>query len=426
MIVNSTNLYAIQHAEEQVEMDIEPPDFQQTNRCEIRAYIGLCLLRGVFHGSREAMKTAWQDDAATKRPIFSATMSRNRFQQLNRFIRLDDRTTRIERMQNRPDAAIAEFSDALSERFRTLYHPSTNLTVDEQLIRFFGKCKFRVYMPNKPDRYGIKLFVLADAANGYALNYQIYTGRAGTDGPERNQAQRVVLQLTQFLESGYNITTDNFYTSYQLAQLLLQRDNPMSLVGTMRKHKPEIPTQFLSTEGRREQSSIFGFTEDATIVSYSPKPRRIVVLLSTQHHDSACSDHTNGFKPHIIDYYNHTKIGVDLLDQKVKAYRAQRTTRRWPHAVFLNLIGIAAYNSFVIWRMVHPEWKANLSHKRREFLIQLGKSLVKPHVQVRERAGLHQHIIHAIQITLNEELHAELPQEATSSGRCYLCRRIRD
>lgn len=98
---------------------------------------------------------ALQDDASMKRPLFCATMSRNRFQQINRDMRFDDKTTRDQRIQTGKDAAIYLFSDSLCERLRAIYNPGPNLTVDEQLVGFFGRWPFRVNMPNKPDRYGI-------------------------------------------------------------------------------------------------------------------------------------------------------------------------------------------------------------------------------------------------------------------------------
>ena len=51
-------------------------------------------------------------------------------------------------------------------------------------------------MPSKPAKYGIKLWILADAANMYCLNFQVYTGRPIGGEPEWNQGQRVVLELT--------------------------------------------------------------------------------------------------------------------------------------------------------------------------------------------------------------------------------------
>ncbi|VVC31520.1 PiggyBac transposable element-derived protein [Cinara cedri] len=39
--------------------------------------------------------------------------------------------------------------------------------IDEELQSFRGRCSFRVYMPNKPAKYGLKLFALVDSVNYY-------------------------------------------------------------------------------------------------------------------------------------------------------------------------------------------------------------------------------------------------------------------
>ena len=71
------------------------------------------------------------------------------------------------------------------------------------------------------------------------------------------------------------VTTDNFFTSCELANLLLTKN--MTLVGTLWKNKPEIPYLFLSGK-----QSIFGFTNDLTLVSYVPARKKAVILLSSQ------------------------------------------------------------------------------------------------------------------------------------------------
>lgn len=73
----------------------------------------------------------------------------------------------------------------------------------------------------------------------------------------------VVLRLCDMLEG--HVTTDNFFTSFSLAQQLLKQK--MALVGTLRKNKGEIPPSFLEHH-QPLLSSKFAFTRDITLVSY--------------------------------------------------------------------------------------------------------------------------------------------------------------
>ncbi len=95
------------------------------------------------------------------------------------------------------------------------------------------------YIPSKPAKYGLKFWITADSASCYYLNVQMYCG-ASDRQPNQSLGENVVIQQTEFLQgSGRNLTTDNFFTSLKLADELRARN--MTLVGTMRANKQEIP-----------------------------------------------------------------------------------------------------------------------------------------------------------------------------------------
>ncbi|XP_035798961.1 piggyBac transposable element-derived protein 4-like [Amphiprion ocellaris] len=78
-------------------------------------------------------------------------------------------------------------------------------------------------MPNKPARYGLKIWVACNARSSYAWQMQMYLGKPDKRGPpEKNLACRVVMDPTQRLGSGQTVTCDNFFTSRQLAVRLFR------------------------------------------------------------------------------------------------------------------------------------------------------------------------------------------------------------
>ena len=237
-------------------------------------------------------------------------------------------------------------------------------------------------MPSKPARYGLKSWVACDAGSSYAWNMQVYTGKSVSGEPERNQGARVVMDLTAGLRDPRNVTCDNFFTSYELARRLLH-ERRLTVVGTMRKNKPELPRALLDTKGRAVFSSKFAFTPTVTLVSYVPKKNRNVVLLSTLHTGDARVSASRAAKPDIILHYNSTRGGVDNLDKLVGTYSCRRKTARWPLAVFHNILDVSAYNAFVLWRELRPEWLRGKLNRRRAFLEQLGRALVTPLIERR-------------------------------------------
>ena len=80
-----------------------------------------------------------------------------------------------------------------------------------------------------------------------------------------------------------NVTMDNFFTSATLAEKLLEDD--LTLARTLRKCKPEIPLVMKPSKQREVHTSKYGFNDNMTMVSYVPKKKKAVFLLSTMHHD---------------------------------------------------------------------------------------------------------------------------------------------
>jgi hypothetical protein len=360
------------------------PSAKATDDVEIRAVIGLLILLGVWRSNNENLSELWASD--TGRATFRATMTLSRFQELLRSIRFDDQQTREERRKTDKLAPIRDLWEMLLFQLERQYRPSAYLTIDEQLLGTRGRCSFKQYIPSKPSKYGIKINWICDNANSYPLKGEIYVGRQPNADPEEsakfNQPQQLVKRLVNpWKQSGRNITCDNYFTSVPLALDLLALRT--TLVGTMRKNKADIPPQLQASRGRAVNSSLFGFTDQMTLVSYVPKKNRSVILLSTMHHDNAISQ-SNSSKPEMILMYNHTKGGVDTLDRRIREYTVKRKSLRWTMTVFYNMIDVAAVASFVIWHLEHPTWhSAQVHHRRRIYLKQLGNELVCGYLQRR-------------------------------------------
>ena len=110
----------------------------------------------------------------------------------------------------------------------------------------------------------------------------VYKGREIGEPRETNLGSKVVLKLSEpFQKSGRNITSDSFFTNLELGKKLLMQN--LTIVGTIRKNRKEIPAEFVSTKDRKEFTTLYGFKKEATIASYCPKKGKMVTLLSTMH-----------------------------------------------------------------------------------------------------------------------------------------------
>lgn len=78
-----------------------------------------------------------------------------------------DVTTRKEKRKEDRLALIREIFEEFFSKCKDLYVVSENVTIDEMLESFRGRCIFRQYIKNKPARYGIKIFALVDSNTFY-------------------------------------------------------------------------------------------------------------------------------------------------------------------------------------------------------------------------------------------------------------------
>lgn len=129
-------------------------------------------------------------------------------------------------------------------------------------------------MPNKPAKYGIKIYALVSSFSFYNSNLEVYVGTQ-PDGPYKvnNSSKDLVLPLVEPIAgSNRNITAHNWFASLDLATTLLDKYS-LTFIATMRR---AVPRNFLKDPEREVYSSIFGFHEKATLVSYVPKKNKAV------------------------------------------------------------------------------------------------------------------------------------------------------
>ena len=118
------------------------------------------------------------------------------------------------------------------------------------------------------------------------------------------------------------------------------------------------------------------YRDEVTLVSYCPKPGKVVLEASSFHQNAARIDSRTG-KPEVILHYNATKGAVDLCDAMLEAYPTRVPTRKWTVAVFMFMIGVAALNAYHIFVTNVPDSEKANARKggRRPFLRELGLAL---------------------------------------------------
>ncbi|KAL6417637.1 hypothetical protein ACFW04_011818 [Cataglyphis niger] len=233
---------------------------------------------------------------------------------------------------------VAHIIDHLNSNFKKYYNPDEVVCVDESLVPFRGRILFRQYIKQKRHRYGIKVFKLCSGP-GYTYSFQIYTGKGeNTSEIYGNKSTEIVMALCQdILGKGHTICTDNWYTSVNLAEKLI--DMHTHLLGTLRKNRRDNPKEVVAQKLKRGDVIARENKNGVTVLKW--KDKRDVLMLSTKHSAEMTTIQKRNCtkeKPRMVVEYNLGKSSVDLSDQMVAYCSPLRKTIKWYRKLAIELL----------------------------------------------------------------------------------------
>ena len=192
-IVEQTNLYAFQCMGEELYST-----WTKLTVDEFCAFLGFMILMGLAH--LPSLPDYWSRDPTFRYSMVADRITRDRFLEILRYIHFADNSTL-------PQPGSPEYNklgkvqpviDTLNHQFRDVYNLNRDVSIDEAMVPFNGRSSLKQYMPKKPVKRGIKVWMLADAKNGYVSSFEVYTGKKG-DTVEHGLGARVVKDLTKHL-----------------------------------------------------------------------------------------------------------------------------------------------------------------------------------------------------------------------------------
>ncbi|CAM4708723.1 unnamed protein product [Leuciscus chuanchicus] len=148
---------------------------------------------------------------------------------------------------------------------------------------------------------------------------------------------------------------------------------PPKFLSILQQLHDGMQARVLTGELQSESFEVFSTTA-ATLTAYAAKRKKTVYILSSMH-SVIQTENTTKRKPNTITLYNTTKCGVDVMDQMVREYTVRTGTRRWPVAVFYNMIDMAALNAHVLYQAC-----TGRQERRVDFLLELARELANSHM----------------------------------------------
>lgn len=332
---------------------------------ELRVFLALVMLQGVIQ--KPDMKLFWSKNPLLMTPFFLQAMSHRRFKQIKQFLHFSNNNEYNPRTHPNPKLnKIWPILINLKEKFKSSVTPERDITVDESLLMFKGRLSWKQFIPLKRARFGIKSYLLCESKSGYVWDLSIYTGRSeGTENIGADlgidnflslpKSSQIVLSLCKdLLGKGYCLTTDNFYSSPQLADILVSHKT--DTYGTVKLCRKQIPKNMTKNEIKKQKlkkGDIVGCQRGkVTIMAW--KDKKIVSLLSTVHTTKMVEVEKRGViskRPECVISYNDTMGGVDRVDQHISCYSTPRKRgKKWYKKVFFNLIDISLWNAYVVYK----------------------------------------------------------------------------
>jgi hypothetical protein len=164
-IVSATNSYAQRDQDEQ-NYDASRRWIPIT-RAELLRFIG-CLFYMGMH--RETLR----DDYWRPPSRLATVISKNRFDQLHRYIHIRDKYTHPQTEQEGFHWKVEPIATMIRTNCQQNWLPATHVAIDEAMLPFRGRSEDTVKMKNKPIKEGFKVWVLADL--GYVYNWLWFGG----------------------------------------------------------------------------------------------------------------------------------------------------------------------------------------------------------------------------------------------------------
>jgi hypothetical protein len=408
---------------------------RETTVAEMYALIGLYLYRGLYKLNTISIDKLFSNKFGP--PLFSATMSRNRFTFIVANLSFDNVATRDERWKKDRFAAMRDVFEIFNQECMSCLVPGDYLSLDETLYPMRTQVSFKMYNPNKPAKYGLLLKAINAARYPYTFNAAPYCGKPEVDGGQYyvQGTEGIVKYMIEQLETvvslaGRNISFDRLYTSITIALWLYERN--ITCLGTMQMNRKGVPIEMKNFKHREPLSSQIYWQNDGPlslssyVVKTASSGKKNVLMLSTLEPILGTTKDDRCNKMGLYKLYDFTKGGTDIVDQRMGFHTTKTKSRKWTMVMFCYMMDTARVNSSTIFSLnngVDP-----IKQKSFEYTFDLVMELVKPHIQMRSLAGLQsvtiEKIYHIIGRPAQQDRRGDYgPAFAEKRNRCVLCQK---
>ncbi|GFR62082.1 PiggyBac transposable element-derived protein 4-like [Elysia marginata] len=185
----------------------------------------------------------WSTDITVHTSFAPKVMTRSRFLSILSFFHLNDNAKFIPRGEPNHDPLhkVRPFLDHLRQAFPSFYLPTQNICIDEALCPWRSRAQMRVYMKDKPVKWGIKLYKLCESKSGYVVEFEVMAHEINVSNTPEEVCKRLI---AKYLNQGHCLYIDNYYCNPSLCNFLAA--NNTIFVGTVRPNRVGLPKDLMT------------------------------------------------------------------------------------------------------------------------------------------------------------------------------------
>lgn len=383
-IIHNTNIYALSK-----DAGNGRP-WEPLVKKELLIFLSILIYLGLY--SVNGIEKLWNKGLKAPVHYIAQKMSMKRFQQIKRFLHISEPYA-----DNRPYYAKVEpLLSHICNISKKLYMPSTNISVDEMMVRFSGRSTHTIRIKNKPTPEGYKIFALCD--HGYTYTFlptsRVYQNKEVQKVDGITYTGSVVLHLAHQLpywRKTFNLFMDNYFSSIPLFSYL--RTKNIGACGTVRSNSKKFPKElkvpktvkmpwdsrsgvvvddvlailWIDNGPVTMLTTIHGLEGEAWNVEKMRKRPRTTTLNAAKVREVFGNNSQQLLKiPCIVNDYNLYMGGVDIADQLRGYYSTQLVSRRNWMPLFFWLLDITLVNSFKLAKL--KGWSGSQVAFREELL----------------------------------------------------------
>lgn len=327
-------------------------------KSELRLFFAILFLSGYNVLSRTRMY--WETSEDVHNIAVSKAMSRNRFEEILRYIHFCDNSKLT---SNDRFGKVRPVWSMLNERWLQYFPGDPYLAIDESMIPYYGRYGAKQHIHGKPIRFGYKIWILSTRL-GYVVQGEPYQGKStGISIPGLGLGGSVVFDLISELPEGrrYSLFFDNFFTSFRLLEELQKKGYDGT--GTVRVDRvekaPLTEPKILKKQPRGTFCQVTERDTNITLVRYNDNNVFTIAsnvcgvqpIVKKKRWSSSEKKHIFVNQPASVNLYNTFMGGVDRIDENIASYRIKIRNKKWYWPLISYLLSVSMNNAWQIYRM---------------------------------------------------------------------------